>query len=284
VRLEPTNRNVEVFLFRIEKGTGYVHNSPLANVDPDGQGIFGDILGVVGMFFGIPFPVGWVIGEDVDLALGGSVTPPPTLGGSNPGGGLSLGGLTQCGGPFGTCGTLGADPWSEQPPGGGGGINVGGVSGSGQIGGAGTSVGGTWGGGQLGPYVFSADAQEESQQSAGSPIGNMGRVFNVGWFSLWDQLKPSSSIPQINIAEWVVFVRSRLAKIGKGAAQAAPGLFVHVVCGKSPGGKVVTSTGRGAATGALFGDLPGAAEGAGWGLLRGTVLAGVCAQQRVYGH
>ena len=67
MRLEPTNRNVEVFLFRIEKGTGYVHNSPLANVDPDGQGIFGDILGVVGMFFGIPFPVGWVIGEDVDL-------------------------------------------------------------------------------------------------------------------------------------------------------------------------------------------------------------------------
>jgi hypothetical protein len=36
VRLEATNRNVEVFLFRIEQGTGYVNNSPLNLVDPLG--------------------------------------------------------------------------------------------------------------------------------------------------------------------------------------------------------------------------------------------------------
>jgi hypothetical protein len=33
VRLEATNRNVEVFLFRIEQGTGYVGNSPCSSVD-----------------------------------------------------------------------------------------------------------------------------------------------------------------------------------------------------------------------------------------------------------
>ena len=36
MRLEATTRNVEVFLFRIEQGTGYTLNNPLRNIDPDG--------------------------------------------------------------------------------------------------------------------------------------------------------------------------------------------------------------------------------------------------------
>jgi hypothetical protein len=46
VRLEATNRNVEVFLFRIEQGTGYVNNSPLDSVDP--LGLDSTIYNVVG--------------------------------------------------------------------------------------------------------------------------------------------------------------------------------------------------------------------------------------------
>ncbi len=37
MRLEVTNRNVEVFLFRTEQGTGYVLNNPLLVRDPDGH-------------------------------------------------------------------------------------------------------------------------------------------------------------------------------------------------------------------------------------------------------
>ncbi len=37
MRLEVTNRNVEVFLFRTEQGTGYVKNNPLKNRDADGH-------------------------------------------------------------------------------------------------------------------------------------------------------------------------------------------------------------------------------------------------------
>ena len=36
MRLEPTKQNVEVFLFRIEQGTGYVRNTPLRLIDPHG--------------------------------------------------------------------------------------------------------------------------------------------------------------------------------------------------------------------------------------------------------
>jgi RHS repeat-associated protein len=86
----------------------YVHNSPLANVDPDGQGIIGDIfrliLGAIQGLLGPQLPTysggGW--NEQVPgVGKGGGI-----LGGN-------LGDVFKCGGPLGTCGALGAGPWSE---------------------------------------------------------------------------------------------------------------------------------------------------------------------------
>ena len=83
-------------------GYGYVSNNPLTYTDPDGQGIFGFLGWFVGGYVGHQF------GELVDALIFG---PNSTRFDNAPDIGGTLGG---CGGPLGTCGTLGNGPWSEQ--------------------------------------------------------------------------------------------------------------------------------------------------------------------------
>jgi RHS repeat-associated protein len=57
-------------------GYAYVSNGPMMYTDPNGTGIFGDILGFAGSFLGpLGTFAGWLVGSEVDLATGGSISP-----------------------------------------------------------------------------------------------------------------------------------------------------------------------------------------------------------------
>ena len=107
---DPGNAGADMTNPQTWNGYSYTGNNPLNITDPSGLGFwssFGNFLeGLIGDVLDVASGGIWAV---IQAAVNGTA-PPSGIDLFGPPGLSNLGG---CGGPLGTCGTLGADPWSE---------------------------------------------------------------------------------------------------------------------------------------------------------------------------
>jgi RHS repeat-associated protein len=109
VTVDPENAGADSTNPQTWNAYAYVGNNPLNATDPSGESWFsvlaGVLAGIATLNPGIGLDVAGLFTSFESIMNG----QPPEVFGSSGG----LGDLTGCGGPLGTCGTLGAEPWSE---------------------------------------------------------------------------------------------------------------------------------------------------------------------------